>query len=72
MRGRVTSDGSVLDTPQGIEVMSQGSGGVRLVHAAVGEPVKGVRGPRGEPIFAQGFTHTDSNVNPTPRNNCQG
>ena len=27
--------------------MSQGSGGVRLVHAGVGEPVKGVRGPRG-------------------------
>ena len=57
--------------PGGIEVMSQGSGGVRLVHAGVGEGWKECGGP-GEPIFAQGFTHTDSIVNPTPRNNCQG
>ena len=38
--------------------------GVRIVGA--GTEGERVSGAQGEPIFAQGFTHTDSIVNPTP------
>ena len=41
-----------------------GGGGVRIVGA--GTEGERVSGAQGEPIFAQGFTHTDSIVNPTP------
>ena len=44
-------------SPGGIEEMSLGSGGVRLVHAGVGELVKGLRGPRGANICAGLHTH---------------